>query len=301
MCYQMLRIKNKLGDQVEVPCGKCPLCVKRRVSQWSFRLMQEEKAAHSAYFLTITYGTCSAPISRNGYMQLSKRDLQLFFKRLRKARAVRYKQLGVKPRTAIKYYAVGEYGGQRKRPHYHVLLFNCELELINKAWTSDRKIITVYGSRKIQVPIPRLSLGNIYYGKVSGASVGYCMKYMSKPKNLVKNHRDDRSKEFTLMSKGLGKSYLTPAMVRWHLADAANRMYCNLPGNKKVGMPRYYKDKIYDEYYRDMAKRAQMERLFEKQAKDMEEQGPAYYHNQYQKMVADCRKMKINFLKGQKL
>jgi hypothetical protein len=52
------------------------------------------------------------------------------------------------------------------------------------------------------------------------------------------------------MSKGLGKNYLSPAMKQWHLSDLENRIYCNTEDNKKITMPRYYKDKIYDENQR---------------------------------------------------
>lgn len=36
-------------------------------------------------------------------------------------------------------------------------------------------------------------------------------------------------------------------MIRWHKADLVNRMYCNIEGGKKISMPRYYKQKLYDE------------------------------------------------------
>jgi hypothetical protein len=42
-----------------------------------------------------------------------KRDLQLFFKRLRKAY----------PDVKLRYFACGKYGEQFARPHYHVILF----------------------------------------------------------------------------------------------------------------------------------------------------------------------------------
>lgn len=36
-------------------------------------------------------------------------------------------------------------------------------------------------------------------------------------------------------------------MVHWHKSDLENRMYLNLPNGKKCAMPRYYKQKIYNE------------------------------------------------------
>lgn len=35
--------------------------------------------------------------------------------------------------------------------------------------------------------------------------------------------------------------------TEWHKLDSDNRMYCNIEGGKKITMPRYYKEKIYNE------------------------------------------------------
>lgn len=34
-------------------------------------------------------------------------------------------------------------------------------------------------------------------------------------------------------------------MIQWHKNDLSNRVYCNLPDNKKKSMPRYYRDRMY--------------------------------------------------------
>lgn len=215
---------HKLKGSIPVPCGKCPVCLGKRISSWSFRLMQEYKISSSAHFLTLTYDTATVPITKNGFMGLNKRDVQLFLKRLRKANDLK----GVKPQQSIKYYCVGEYGGRTKRPHYHIIIFNCDIKLIQSAWQK----------------------GSVHYGKVSEASVGYTMKYISKPSKVPMHRNDDRDREFSLMSKGLGLSYLSEKMIRWHRADIDNRMYCMVEGDKKISMPRYYKEKVYNEYER---------------------------------------------------
>lgn len=194
---------------IAVPCGRCPACYARRVSAWSFRLMQEEKICESSYFITLTYDTKFLCFSKTGTASLCKRDVQLFFKRLRKDS----RSIGKK----IRYFAVGEYGERSGRPHYHIIIFNADVAAIQGAW--DR--------------------GGVYYGTVTGASVGYTLKYMSKKGK----HPYGTQKPFALMSKGLGVSYITPAMVKWH--NSGRRMYCVLPGNKKVSMPRYYKEKVF--------------------------------------------------------
>lgn len=235
-----------------VPCGKCPNCLKTRASQWSFRLMQQLKVCSSAYFITLTYDSTHIPITRNGYKSIRKDDLQKFFKRLR----TYHDREDGGNNIPIKYYAVGEYGGTLKRPHYHIILFNAKLKLISKAWTS---------------PETGKMMGHIHYGNEEGVcakSVGYTLKYISKPyKNFRLN--DDREKPFSVMSKGIGLNYLTPEMVAWHHADLEARMYCNLPGGKKCSMPRYYKERIYSEAQRERISKAARVRFAEKILDDL--------------------------------
>lgn len=213
---------KKLGQFIQVPCGKCPECVKRRTSQWSFRLMQHEKVM-PARFVTLTYDTDHVPISRNGFMTLDKTDLQKFFKRLRK----------LQPENKISYYAVGEYGSDFTRPHYHLILFNSNPNNVIRAWSLENRPI-----------------GHCHFGDVTGASVGYTLKYLDKFSKIPMHRNDDRQREFGLMSKGLGAGYLTPQMVKYHKADLVNRMNCVLADGKIISMPRYYKDKIYTEQER---------------------------------------------------
>src|ERR1044072_3765305 len=100
--------EKKTGNTLPVPCGKCPNCCARRVSGWSFRLMQEDKDALSAHFVTLTYSNDFVPITANNFMTLDKKHVQKFMKLLRY----------YSPKfPKIKYYAAGEYGSKTWRPH----------------------------------------------------------------------------------------------------------------------------------------------------------------------------------------
>lgn len=265
---------DKLKGSIPVPCGKCPNCLARRVSSWSFRIMQETKRSLSAHFITLTYDTSHVPITPAGFMEIRKRDLQLFFKRLRKA----------SPKcVAIKYYAVGEYGGNTKRPHYHIILFNAQLPLIQPAW----------------------SLGQVNYGDERGvtmAAAGYCLKYISK-KWRPMHHNDDRQPPFALMSKGLGDNYLTDAMKAWHLADLDNRMYCNLLDGKKITMPRYYKEKVYSETQRKVAGAHTRYKMIQDEQKAIELAGSpeTYWATRAQAHIASFRRKDHNDSKRNKI
>lgn len=244
------------------PCGRCAACLANRVSNWSFRLRQEDKVSESSYFLTLTYDNDHLPITKNGFMDLRVSDLQKYFKRLRKAHEGSG-GLG-KP---LKYYAVGEYGGRFHRPHYHILLFNARLsDIISskfaalaergiieldgqteydiKYWGYEKKVSYTFGTKKFRVVHPEVRIGHGTIGMVSGASVGYTMKYISKQwRPWHKN--DDRTPQFSISSNGLGINYLTNQMVDWHRSDMYNRQYCLIEDGKKIPLPRYYKDKIY--------------------------------------------------------
>lgn len=244
MCITPFKKTNtEHGIFIEVPCGKCPECLKRRASGWSFRLRKEEEKHISARFITLTYDAEHVPISDNGFMTLDVKDVQDFFKRLRRLHEIRDKN-----HPKIRYYVAGEYGGENMRPHYHIIMFNAIDTLVESAWhfpaRMGKKISQVRLDKSAKVPS---FAGYIDYGTVTGASIGYTLKYMCKPPKVPVHQRDDRVPEFSLMSKGLGNNYITPAMVKWHKKDLENRMYIVIEDGKKISMPRYFKDKIYSD------------------------------------------------------
>lgn len=201
---------------VPVNCGKCYNCKRNRVNQWSFRLMEELKTATDARFVTLTYDTKNVPITKNGFMTLLKtskqdkeikqlegvegvdRSIQGFIKRLRyyeKARNnasytehKRAMRVGaLKNDQKLRFYAVGEYGSKRKRPHYHLIIFNLKsLESIQKAWP----------------------LGTFDIQEVNNNTIDYTLKYMMKESAVKRFKNLDSIKEFSIMSKGLGEQFL---------------------------------------------------------------------------------------------
>lgn len=208
-------------------------------------------------FVTLTYATEHLQFTRNGHPTIIKDDLQKFMKRLRK------NQFGSN-KGDVKYYAVGEYGGKLKRPHYHLILFNASHVNVAKSWNK----------------------GHVHFGQVEQASVGYTLKYISKPhKNFALN--DDRERPFSLMSKGIGDGYLTKQMVEWHKKDLVNRMYVNLLDGKKASMPRYYKDRIYCEAEKEAIKKHLIDSFAESIYQDILKYSPDdYFKKQRTKVQA---------------
>lgn len=225
-CVSPISIKDpsqKLGSiRITVPCGKCGSCMHNRRTEWSFRLREELLTAYSAVFVTLTYSDQNLPWG-DGEPSLSKRDVQLFMKRLRKENDKVWKH-------QIRYYAVGEYGTHTKRPHYHVLLFNCESSIYSK-------LEEIWG------------LGRVDIGQVEDASIHYVTKFHV---NYDKEKGETKNPEFALMSRrpGIGSGYVERA-GQWNYDNGV--LYVVKDGFKQA-MPRYYRKKIWsDEQLKLMA------------------------------------------------
>lgn len=217
---------------VSVPCGKCLACLSNKRSDWAFRLEQEFKYSKCASFVTLTYDEKHLRSNRS----LCKRDVQLFLKRLRK----KYVE------NRIRYYCVGEYGSKGGRPHYHLLLFNCEdTEAVRDSWRDSR------GN----------TIGIVHVGTVTQASISYCLKYLVQPMVEV----EGLEPPFALMSRGyaIGGRYLTDAMVQWHRDNDANFA---MREHVRIRLPRFYRSKIwYDPVDKERVSKSSLLRSLQQQ------------------------------------
>lgn len=216
---------NQEEKYIQVPCGRCPNCLKRRLASWSFRLEVEALRWKKQFFVTLTYSNDFVPISNNGFLTLDPRHLTNFFKRLRKRAG------------KICYYAVGEYGTNGNRPHYHLILFGNE----------SLDFSDIVQSWRIETDSGYKEIGNVYFGKVEAASIRYCVQYYDKGDWYKSHHRDDRIPEFSRMSKGIGLHWLTSYQVATFLENP-DRGYVYDTEGKKIAIPRYYKKRMYDYY-----------------------------------------------------
>lgn len=236
MCYTPITLVNKKetvhtrnGSITNVvPCGKCPECLRRRQASWAFRLQQEQMQSTTACFLTTTYEDESLPFTENGLMTLETKDHQAFIKRLR-TRISRDKTL-TPNRQPIKYYGCGEYGGQTHRPHFHYIMFNLPMSYIEK----QHQIIDEWQN------------GNIFIAENNIKTINYVTGYIMKKAWSEKVHSmDDRKKETSFMSKGLGKTYLTKNKKAFYKKKM--QPYMTVENGHKKAFPRYYRDKIFTE------------------------------------------------------
>ena len=124
-CLKPIKIYvNEEHGKLNLGCGKCLACRIQKRKEWSMRLWHELAYHDKSVFLTLTYDNNHMPDNES----LRLRDLQLFFKRLRKS-------LNKSNSNPIKYFACGEYGTSTLRPHYHAIVYGPSY----RDWETDRK------------------------------------------------------------------------------------------------------------------------------------------------------------------
>lgn len=157
MCFTPVKVRGRY-----VACRKCPECRINYSNTWAFRVGLEASLYESNCFITLTYSDSFLPSDR----QPCKRDLQLFIKRLRKSVPF-----------PIRYFACGEKGSKRLRPHYHIIVFGLSFDDL-VFLKRDKKGIDLFRSPKLE------SLWTFGFSSVIpsvNVSVAkYCCKYFQK-------------------------------------------------------------------------------------------------------------------------
>lgn len=203
---ECLRPKYLAKQEMVVPCGKCGFCAATRRSDWAIRIAYERKLHMSSKFVTLTYADPHLKWA-HGHPQLHRPHVQLFLKRVRKAG------------YQLRYYGVGEYGSKTFRPHYHLIIFgDVPEQVIRDQWFH----------------------GQVHIGTVTEQSIMYCLSYMINKNDWRHSHH--RVSTFNMMSKSIGRNYLTGDMIKWHRSGRKN--YCLVDGMNRH-LPRYYKLAIF--------------------------------------------------------
>ena len=206
-------------QELQVPCGKCLACRIKKRQEWSMRCMHELDYWTGSSFLTLTYSDDYLPDNSS----LSKRDLQLFIKRLRK-------NLGER---RIKYFACGEYGDTSGRPHYHAIMYGVALT------REDRDIVMSSWPYAdwTQPTIRRKS-----FGLVEPDSIRYVCQYIDKKYTGELEEEVYKANgletPFRLLSQGIGERYAED-----NVKQIKELGYITVNGVKH-SVPRYYIKKL---------------------------------------------------------
>lgn len=226
-------------EEIKLPCGRCVGCRLEKSRQWAMRCINEYQTSDFGYFITLTYDDDHLPENSS----LNIRDMQLFFKRLRKKYA---KDIN------FRYFYCGEYGSQTLRPHYHLLLFG-DLLRPDVRFLDDRSPrglgksgLPLYTSKTLEKLWKK---GFCPFGAITFESAAYVARYtLKKVGDYNEDFYSDHKKEFILMSR-------RPAIGRLWLDLYSSDLYPSdfyTTRGKKVRPPKYY-DRLFrmrcpDEY-----------------------------------------------------
>lgn len=250
------------SERLLLPCGQCVGCRLEYSRQWATRCVLEAMQYENNYFVTLTYDdehiselkrcyddvlvdeSTGEVVSVNAERRytLCPDHLTKFIKDLRRYFEYHFEFKG------IRFFACGEYGDEKERPHFHVILFNCPLPDVYY-WKSPKfKGSKPYRRSHILEKIwPR---GFVCVGDVSFKSCAYVARYMMKKQKgfNAKHFYDDRGlvPPFTRCSRkpGIAKSYFDENSGKIYEVD---RLYiAGADGSAvRVRPPAYY-DRLLD-------------------------------------------------------
>lgn len=165
LVFNPAKARNR-DNPISLPCNNCIGCRIARSQEWATRLMHESQMHEKNCFITLTFNDEHLPENYS----VSKRDTQLFMKRLRKH---------LEP-SKVRFFAVGEYGDLNLRPHYHLIIFGHD-------WP-DKQLHTRCPDTGVQLwtsaELATLwSFGFSTSGDVNYKTAAYCARYVLKKIN----------------------------------------------------------------------------------------------------------------------
>ena len=205
------------GAYVKIACKLCVGCRLDHRRNWATRMMHEASMHPDSQFVTFQYNDESIPPDGDLY----QRDMQLFFKRLRRKL----------PERKIRYVYSGEYGEKYSRPHYHAIIFGLSLPDKIIKDTNDR------GEALYQSEFLENIWGNGFttIGAVSYQSCAYVAAYMLKDINGDYRKTDDEGNPNPYHTIDLSTGELT-------VRKRPYARYSNRPGIGAAWIDKYYRD-----------------------------------------------------------
>lgn len=226
-----LRAGMDVKRALTLPCGQCTGCRLERSRGWAVRAMCEAQLHGSQNaFVTLTYSD-PAPLS------LDYRHYQSFLKRLR-----------ARSRVRIRFIAVGEYGEQTLRPHFHALLFGFDFP--DKVYFKKSVEGNLYTSAMLTETWGR---GHCLTGAVTFESAAYVARYCMK-----KINGEAAEQHYTRVDQYGEVHQVEPEMLRCSLkpgigAEWVNRYLGDVKHDGKivsrgqlVNVPRYFRKLIQE-------------------------------------------------------
>ena len=243
------REQGLVDRPVSLPCSKCIGCRLEHSRQWAIRCMHEASLYEDNCFVTLTYDDEFLP--KGG--TLVKEHVTQFMKRLRERFSSK----------TIRFYGCGEYGDEKFRPHYHLLLFNhiFEDEKLHSYSDTDFPLYTSDTCERIW------KKGFCPIGRVSFESAAYVARYVTKKLNpgITEESKQAFEERYTTIDTDTGEIFhvlpefarmsRNPGIGKPWLEKYSREVYSYdsvIVNGKEVKPPKYYDDQIGEEQIKDI-------------------------------------------------
>lgn len=226
-------MKDARVGYVPIGCGWCYECLKQKGNEWRVRLAEEIRGQNDWSFVTLTFSEESLrEITEviwkkekvEGYLldnEIATVAVRRFLERWRK----KYKK-------SLRHWFITELGHQgTERVHLHGVVKTRDMDEVERVW----KYGWVWKGKK-------KNEGLVNY--VNEKTISYMVKYATKAE---KKHKGYKPK--ILCSKGIGGKYMDrlDSKLNEFKDNGKTRDYYVTRTGYKVGLPIYYRNKIYDE------------------------------------------------------
>ena len=251
--------KFRIGryNYTPIPCGKCIGCRLDYSRDWANRGYLESLYYEQNYFITLTYdeehitipeemeteeGITYTDLKENEWKGiLVPKEFKRFLNTFRKICEREFNH------TGIRFIGCGEYGGQGKRPHYHLILFNCPLPIESFykpriSWGKD----TYFQNEIVERAWPN-GISNI--SEANWNTIAYTARYITKKVN------GKESEDFYAMQGQIPeflRSSRQPGIARQYYEDHKKEIYekdkimiTTRDGIQWVTPPKYF-DRLFE-------------------------------------------------------
>lgn len=239
---------RKIFKYTEIPCGKCIGCRLAYSREWATRCSLEAQEHQDNYFLTLTYNNDHLPTrigadAETGEIKfvgtLVPKHLQDFLKRLR----IYYKRhFSI---DKIRFFACGEYGDLKQRPHYHLIVYGLPIPDLEYFCTNKKSHEICYRSPLLE---KLWSFGIVGVGHVSWEACAYVARYVVKkrkgPGSAEYYKALNIEPEFVRMSRRPGIALDYYEKNKYKIYETDEIIVSRKNGPEKVKPSRYYDSKF---------------------------------------------------------
>lgn len=228
---------------MDVPCGQCYICKKKKAREWRMRLAEDIKANTGAKIVTLTFNTESlkelaiAAKGMTGY-NLDNEICRIAVKRFRERWRKKYGR-------SIRHWLITELGhGTTEHVHMHGIVWPDNRYKLEGTLLDEVEKIWKYGF----VGKGKMNWQTgIMENYVNGRTASYFTKYVNKTDEMHKEY-----KQIILTSAGIGKNYLESEKAKdnEYKGEATNQMY-GVDNGGVLPMPEYFRRKMYTDEERE--------------------------------------------------